>query len=72
MFLMLKASGDMVEVLDVAALFDPCKSSLSGRVHAGEEMQDPAEFQKSALVFPSGEKLPRCWIDAHYRRAGVA
>jgi hypothetical protein len=30
-------------------------------------MQDPAEFPKAELCFPSGENLPRCWIDPNYR-----
>ncbi|MDO9371112.1 MAG: acetyltransferase [Gammaproteobacteria bacterium] len=67
MFLKHKKTGDMVEMLDTDALFDPCKSSVSGRFHVGEEMPEPASFDKSELVFPSDEKLPRCWIDPHYR-----
>lgn len=67
MFLKHKTSGDLVEVLDSHALTDPCKDKLSGRFHAGEEMGEGREFSKAELVFPSGEALPRCWIDAHYR-----
>jgi hypothetical protein len=48
-------------------LFDPCAASIRGRIHAGEELQDPADFTKSDLVFPSGEGLPRCWLDPDYR-----
>ena len=30
--------------------------------------EDPMEkFAKADLQFPSGEPLPRCWLDAHYR-----
>ena len=60
-------SGDLVEILDLAALFDPFKSEVTGRFHAGEELQDPQVFRKADLVFPSDEKLPRCWIDPRYR-----
>jgi len=67
MFLKEQKSGDLVEILDLAALFDPCRESVQGRFHAGEEMPEPAEFTKSALLFPSGEGLPRCWRDANYR-----
>ena len=67
MFLQDKASGDVVEVLDITALVDPCADSVKGRTHAGEEMQDPHNFAKSGLCFPSGEALPRCWADPHYR-----
>ncbi len=67
MFLKDKANGDLVEVLDTHELADPCKSGVRGRYHAGEEMQEPRKFQKANLLFPSGESLPRCWTDPHYR-----
>jgi hypothetical protein len=68
MFLQVRNNGDLVEVLDTAPLFDPCKGELTGRLHAGEELQEPEVFSKAALQFPSGEGLPRCWVDANYRR----
>ena len=67
MYLRDKKSGDLVEVLDMVAMVDPCSTQLQGRFHAGEELQDPATFDKGALEFPSGEALPRCWVDASYR-----
>lgn len=67
MYLRHKGSGDLVEVLNPEALFDPCRNMIQGRFHAGEELQDPASFAKAELLFPSGESLPRCWLDAHYR-----
>ncbi len=67
MYLRHKSSGDLVEVLEMSALIDPCVAKLSGRFHSGEEMQDPASFQKADLEFPSGETLPRCWMDPGYR-----
>lgn len=67
MYLKDKSSGDLVEVIDVGAMIDPCQAQLSGRFHAGEELQDPASFKKGELEFPSGEALPRCWIDPDYR-----
>ena len=67
MYLRDKQSGDLVEVLDVAAMVDPCMAELKGRFHAGEELQDAATFDKSNLEFPSGEQLPRCWKDATYK-----
>jgi hypothetical protein len=33
----------------------------------GQEEQDPETFMKQNLVFPSGENLPLCWLDANYR-----
>ena len=67
MFLKQSSSGDMVEVEDTSSLGDPCRDSVSGRVHAGEEMQETEMFAKTDLAFPSGEPLPRCWQDADYR-----
>jgi len=71
MYLKHRQSGDLVEVLEMEKLVDPCMSSLSGRLHAGEELQEPAQFSKTDLVFPSNEDLPRCWRDAHYRDADI-
>ena len=67
MYLRDKVSGDLVEVLDIAAVVDPCVAHVEGRFHAGEELQDAAEFNKDDLEFPSGEGLPRCWVDPDYR-----
>lgn len=67
MYLKNKENGDLVEVLDVPAMIDPFSKEISGRYHAGEELQDPATFSKDILVFPSGEGLPRCWIDPDYQ-----
>ena len=67
MYLKNKENGDLVEVLDLPAMIDPFRKELSGRYHAGEELQDPAEFSKEQLVFPSGEALPLCWIDPEYK-----
>jgi hypothetical protein len=69
MYLRHKPSGDLVEVLTLDSLIDPCRDAIRGRFHAGEELQDPEPFPKADLVFPSGEALPRCWLDAHYRQA---
>ena len=69
MFLKHEASSKLVEVLSLTDLFNPNHGKLVGRFHAGEELQDPEKFAKADLIFPSGEKLPRCWIDVHYRDA---
>ena len=71
MFLKHKPTQDLVEVLSLHDVWDPCKSEITGKFHAGEEAQDPATFKKADLVFPSGELLPTCWIDPHYRERGV-
>ncbi|HER35149.1 MAG: acetyltransferase [Halothiobacillaceae bacterium] len=67
MFLKRKDNDDMVEILDLESLADPALSSVNGRQHAGEEMQDEESFEKADLAFPSGEALPRCWQDLHWR-----
>ncbi len=67
MYLKDKQTGDLVEVLTLDDLFDPFKNTVSGRFHAGEELQEPRQFVKADLIFPSGEGLPRCWVDPHYK-----
>ncbi|OGT91250.1 MAG: acetyltransferase [Gammaproteobacteria bacterium RIFOXYA12_FULL_61_12] len=67
MFLKHAAKGDLVEVLDLPALFDPCADNVIARFHAGEEMPEAEDFNKAELVFPSGEALPRCWVDPGYK-----
>lgn len=62
-----RPSGALVEVMTPEELYNPCRCEIIGRLQAGEEMQDPDTFLKSELIFPSGEPLPRCWFDAHYR-----
>jgi hypothetical protein len=67
MFLKERGNGHMVEVLGLTDLFDPFNNQLVGRVHYGEEVQDPQKFEKNQLSFLSGEGLPKCWMDPHYR-----
>ena len=75
MFLSLHQHGDsagheasLVEILDLRQLADPFSTVVAGRIHGGEEIQDPHHFAKAELRFPSGEDLPRCWSDPHYRQ----
>jgi hypothetical protein len=68
MFLQNKQTGTLVEIRDVEALFDPTQSAVTAQGQAGQEEQDPEPFEKTQLIFPSGEDLPRCWIDANYRQ----
>ena len=69
MLLKQKSSGHMVEVLSMVDLINLNRSEIVGRYQEGEEQQDPEKFNKSDLVFLSGEALPRCWTDPHYRDA---
>lgn len=45
----------------------PFITTVPARLHGGEEMQDPQAYAKADLFFPSGESLPRCWLDPHYQ-----
>ncbi len=67
MYLKQKSSGHMVEVLSLNDLFNLYREQIVGRYHFGEEVQEPEMFPKSDLLFLSGEALPRCWVDPHYR-----
>ena len=67
MLLKEKSSGHLLEVLSLNDLFNLFEERIVGRFHYGEEVQDPEKFDKSDLVFLSGEDLPRCWTDPHYR-----
>lgn len=68
MFLKTRQDGSLLEVLNLRQLFDPFAASVEGQLHAGEEVQDREAFAKADLTFPSGEGLPRCWLDPAYRQ----
>lgn len=59
----------LVEILNPEALFDPSEATISGQVQSGEEEQDPEPARKEDLIFPSGEALPRCWLEVDYSRS---
>ncbi len=67
MFLKNAANGDLAQVVDLSEVTDPNSSTVTVRYHAGEEAGDPVGVAKSELTFPSGEALPKCWLDPHYR-----
>jgi len=67
MFLKHKSNGDLIEILSMDQLVNPTHAKIVGRYHAGEELQEPEDFAKAILVFPSGEALPRCWKDPNYK-----
>lgn len=67
MFLQQKINHEMVEILSLNDLFNPFNETLVGRYQHGEEVQDPEKFSKSDLQFLSGEALPDCWLNSHYR-----
>ncbi|MBE9044446.1 acetyltransferase [Pleurocapsales cyanobacterium LEGE 10410] len=61
-----KADG-LIQIQEVNELIDPFKEEIMGQVQAGQNEQPPEPFKKSDLVFPSGEKLPQCWMDSNYK-----
>lgn len=67
MYLKETATNHLVEVLSLQELFDPFQLNISARYHYGEEVQDPEIFTKESLIFLSGEALPQCWLNPHYR-----
>ena len=67
MLLKEKSSVHMVDVNNIVDLMNPNCDEVIGRSQEGEELQDPEKYSKSNLVFLSGEELPRCWKDPHYR-----
>ena len=69
MLLKEKASGDLLEVGELSDLFNLNHPEIIGRYQGGEAQQDPEKFKKADLKFLSGEELPRCWTDPHYRDA---
>lgn len=71
MYLQHRQTGKLIEVLGIADLYNPMHEALIGRYHYGEEVQEPERFAKNDVVFCSGEDLPRCWTDVHYRDADV-
>lgn len=62
-----KTSRHLVAVVELTDLVNPYITTVQARPQWGEEEQDPESFSKEDLSFPSGEDLPRCWCDEHYR-----
>jgi hypothetical protein len=67
MLLKTRSNEHMVEVTNLIDLMNLNVTRVIGRYQEGEEQQDPESFNKAELVFLSGEDLPRCWTDPHYR-----
>ena len=69
MLLQVKDTKVLVEILDVQDLINPNHDALQAKKQAGEEEEQPESYKKENLIFPSGETLPRCWVDANYKDA---
>jgi hypothetical protein len=68
MLLQKKENGTLVKILNILEVISPNQTEVMVQVQAGEEEQDPEPVQKTNLMFPSGESLPRCWSDAEYQK----
>ena len=69
MLLQLKENGELVKIVDVQELINPNTDTVQAKEQQGQEEQQADAYKKENLVFPSGESLPRCWIDANYKNA---
>ena len=69
MLLNVKSTNHMLEVSNIMDLMNLNCDQVEGREQEGEDIhaQDTESYRKSDLVFLSGEELPRCWTDPHYR-----
>jgi len=67
MYLRNAETGDLAHVVKLSELTDPNLATVTVRYHAGEEAGEPMSEKKSGMAFPSGESLPKCWLDPHYR-----
>lgn len=67
MFVKDSRTGTLVKISTPEALFDPIQSQVQGQQQAGEEEQPVTSYEKTQLLFPSGESLPKCWTDPNYQ-----
>ena len=72
MFLKHIPTDDLVEVIDLTDVINPCSTTIRARAHTGETVHRPENFLKTELAFPSGESLPLCWVDVHYHEHAAA
>ena len=73
MLLKEKASGHIIEALEHHRPLrqrevDPCAAGCT----TARKRRIRTQFDKQALCFLSGEDLPRCWTDPHYRDQDLA
>jgi len=71
MLLKVRSTNHMVEVKNLNDLMNLNCAEVIGCDQEGEDVHsyDTEIYRKSQLVFLSGEALPRCWTDPHYRDA---
>lgn len=67
MLLKEKKSGGLIEVAKFEEVWDPNQDTVEGKLQEGQNEQNSTSYKKEDLIFPSGEKLPLCWLDPDYR-----
>lgn len=67
MLLKNKKSDGLIEITELTQLINPQEEQVTGQEQAGQEEQNPEFFKKEDLIFPSGESLPRCWLESDYK-----
>lgn len=67
MLLKNKQNDGLIEISGLDELIDPFKDKVTGQLQGGQNEQPSETFNKQDLIFPSGESLPRCWIDSNYK-----
>ncbi len=65
MLLKNKQDGALIEIQDTITLINPFESQVKGCIQEGQEEQNLEKFAKNMLIFPSGENLPRCWVESN-------
>lgn len=67
MLLKNKQDEGLIQIAQLDELIDPFQDKVTGQIQAGQNEQPPEPFSKKDLVFPSGESLPKCWLDSDYK-----
>jgi len=68
MYLMHQPSGELVEVISLPDMINPNATTIRARAFTEDVIQRAENFLKTEMAFPSGERLPLCWIDSHYQQ----
>lgn len=68
MLLKSKTDTTLIEISEVDELINPFKDQVEGKIQEGQNEQPSESFSKEDLIFPSGEDLPRCWLDSDYNK----
>jgi len=70
MLVRLVTSKVLIQINDIEQLINPFDASVKGHSQASQEQQESTLYCKKELAFPSGEPLPRSWLDPAYNGPG--